>query len=313
MSQPPFLYLLSGLIIQSEINFPELLPHSHGIEPCEPDVVIRLGHISLGLDNALDTGVLYSARIGRFLLTMPGIARYLAQDGREIIVQPESSSNVDEVRLFLLGSVWSALLHQRGLLALHASAVLTPRGVVLLAGCSSAGKSALACAFYLRGYPVLADDSVAITVQGNTVLAHPSFPQLRIWPDVAYTLGINYDELLLLRPKLLKRAISVEKNFPLTPLPVHALYLLSEHNNQNVRIERVSGMARFHVLLTYTARERFLSGLGLRQLHFQQATQVAQRILISRIFRPDDPIAFDELIEKIAHDLDFPVPAGVRA
>ena len=63
-----------------------------------------------------------------------------------------------DIRVFLLGSCLGALLHQRGVLALHASAIETDQGAVLFMGDSGMGKSTTLQAFIKRGYKMLADD-----------------------------------------------------------------------------------------------------------------------------------------------------------
>ena len=51
-----------------------------------------------------------------------------------------------DVRVFLLGSCIGALLHQRGILVLHAGAIHTDKGAVLFTGPWGIGKSTLLAA-----------------------------------------------------------------------------------------------------------------------------------------------------------------------
>src|SRR5207244_417714 len=65
----------------------------------------------------------------------------------------------DAARLVLLGSCTGALLYQRGLIPLHANAVVTPRGgAVLIAGRIGAGKSTTTLSLLRMGHRLLADD-----------------------------------------------------------------------------------------------------------------------------------------------------------
>jgi hypothetical protein len=64
------------------------------------------------------------------MLTVPNIGRYLVRDGREIIVDPAPDAPDRDVRLFLLGSTLGILCHQRGLLPIHANAIVVGGGAV---------------------------------------------------------------------------------------------------------------------------------------------------------------------------------------
>ena len=165
-----FDYSLFGLSVRSEIPLPELFPAE--IE-CEPDVAIRVGTINSderapGL-HELGDGLL-------FVATDAG--RYRIAGGREIIIEPNAGAPDRNVRLFLLGSAFGALLHQRGLLPLHANAVEIDGKAVAFMGPSGAGKSTLAAWFHDRGHRVIADDVcvVGLDTDGRPYAA-PGLPR----------------------------------------------------------------------------------------------------------------------------------------
>ena len=73
--------------------------------------------------------------------------------------------------------------------ALHASGVLTSRGVVAFAGRSHAGKSTFAYALSRRGFAQWADDGVVIRVSGGAVHAVPLAFQVRLRPESSRLFG----------------------------------------------------------------------------------------------------------------------------
>jgi hypothetical protein len=297
-----FDYTISGLHLRSDIELPELAaaPETAG----QAEVSLTLGETPERLENPVNRGVLYEAAPSQFFLKMPNIARYWVCNGNEILITPESGSLLEELRLFLLGTVWAALLHQRGLLVLHASGILTPQGAVLLMGRSSAGKSSLAAAFYQRGYPVLGDDTIAVDVVAGQPLAYPAFAQLRLWPDMLHELGIGPEETLPMRPKLPKRIFPTSNGFNPAPQPLRAIYLLGADIETELKLEKAQGMGRFSTLLNNTFREKFLSGLGVRPQHFQKVSQVAQKTPVATLIRPNQGAQFDRLINAILEDLE---------
>jgi hypothetical protein len=293
-----FHYTAYGLTIESAIQCPDLLPGGN-----RPDVTIRYGDVPTALENPRDRGVLFQLQPGRFLLQLDDIARYLVSGGQEIVVDQVPDSDKDAVRLFLLGSAMGALLHQRGLLVLHGSAIETPRGAVIFVGPSGNGKSTLAAAFCRRGYRLVADDVCAVTLnEQNAPMVLPAYPQLKLWADVVKRLDREQDELRRVRPHLEKYALPLPDNFVAHALPLHAVYALHPTNTQTLEMQVREGMARFTVLTRNTYRERFLAGLDMKPTHFQLASTTAKQIRVCQVTRPSWPFMLDELVEMLEQD-----------
>lgn len=293
-----FHYTAYGLHIASALECPELLP---GEGP--PDVSIRYGSVPSALDNPKDTGVLYQAKPNHFLLTLDRIGRFLVSAGREVVIEPLPHSLEEEIRLFLFGSVFGALLHQRGLLVLHASAIETPHGAVLFVGPSGLGKSSLAGAFVQRGFRLVADDVCALACDTNGVpQVLPAYPQIKLWADMLNILEHQTAGLCRVRQPLEKYAVPLHDRFVNGPLPVAAVYLLSTGNSPQLSVTRLERPERFEVFVNHTYRPYFLDGLGLRQQHFQLASAAAKAVRVSRISRPAFPVRLAELADVVEQD-----------
>ena len=163
-------YKAFGLTVSSSMPCPELLPGAG-----EPDVTVTYGDVPRDLAGAKGRGVCYQAAPGELLLRVDGVAQFLVRGGSEIIIDRHPAASDDDVRLFLLGSAFGALLHQRGILALHGSTVKVGDGCVVFLGRSGMGKSTLATILARRGYPCLGDD-VAPSPSGRTALRTPRRP-----------------------------------------------------------------------------------------------------------------------------------------
>jgi hypothetical protein len=296
-----FHYTISGLHLQSEWELPELVPAPDAGQPAQ--VRLLRAETPSALENPSRRGVLYQASPSQFLLQMPNIASYWVRNGEEILVNPQPESREEEVRLFLLGTVWAALLHQREFLVLHASGVITLKGAVIFMGRSGGGKSSLAAAFYRRGYPALGDDTIAVDVLDGKTLAYPTFPQLRLWPDMLHALGVAPKETIALRPNLPKRGLPTAEGFCTKAQPIHAIYVLGSHIGEEIMLEKVPGMARFNTLRHNTFREKFLSGLGVRAVHFKKVTEVAQKTSVYQLTRPEKDGNLPDLVDVIVKDL----------
>ena len=298
-ASPSFRYSVYGLTVESWIPFPELEPAPEG---AKADVVFRLGDVPAELPGCRQKGARFQVTSGRLLVWLDQVARYLVSDGREVVVQPESGALESDLRLFLLCSPMGALLHQRGFLPLHASAIATPRGAVVFMGGSGAGKSTLAASFQRRGFRVLADDISAVRFAPDGVpWVMPGLPQLKLWPDAISRLGSNADDLARLRPQVEKRALPFRETFHAEPLPLDHIYLLRVRAAKDVAIERISGMDRLPRLMQNAYRAQFVPGLGLSAELFEAASRVANAVRLTCISRSaeGDP---DLVADRIAQD-----------
>ena len=113
--------------------------------------------LATALPTPIASGVYWQADAATFLMEVPQIARFQVRAG---VVEYTCLGSLEEAAVRAVGSglpVAAAWVLQ-GYLALHAAAVATPTGTVILAGPSTAGKSVLAATLAARGCPVLADE-----------------------------------------------------------------------------------------------------------------------------------------------------------
>ena len=122
------------------------------------DVTIRRGGVPTALPAPEAGGVAWRHADRRMLLHFLCGARFLVEDGRIIRYETERGADESDVRVLLLGAVWSVLGWQRGLLPLHASSVARGPDLHAFVGESGAGKSTLAAALARHGYPLFTDD-----------------------------------------------------------------------------------------------------------------------------------------------------------
>jgi hypothetical protein len=288
-----------GLNIVSYMDLPEFLP-GYGESS---DVVVDYGTVPHSLDDVRAKGVRYQAGPGRFLLTVDGIARYLVADGREIFIQKAADAEDDAVRLFLQGSVFGALLHQRGVLPLHASAILANGKAVLFCGVSGVGKSTLAGAFFKRGYPVLADDICALSPGDDGMpMVLPGFPQIKLWADATRELEEDFASLPRVRQDLKKYGLLLKAGFCAEPTHLDRIYVLRTTNADRFEMVTLNGLEKFGALIKNTYRFRFTEGLGSKLEHFNQCAVVGRHADARQVTRPMRGFRIDELMDLIEKD-----------
>ena len=214
-----FFYRACGLNIHSEILLPELIEVAAGTA----DLTIKRGKLEQPPSTSLNQGFHFQcsedgAEVNFFWEV---IGAFAVRSGNEIVV--DSLPEVEEalIRLPLLGTIFATLLYQRGLLVLHSSAVDIDGQCVVFIGEKGMGKSTTAMSLIRQGNRPVSDDIAAIDLNhadGPVVL--PSFPQFKIWPDAAESLGHNPEELPLVVSGMTKRFHRANEGFSLEPVPL---------------------------------------------------------------------------------------------
>jgi len=291
-------YEAFGLTISAPFACPELVP-SDG----QPDVHIRHGAVPDGLVDPVARGVRFQATRDRFWLKVDGVAKLLVVGGREITIDRELDSTDDDVRVFLFGSAFGALLHQRGLLPFHASAIEVNGSAVAFLGPSGVGKSTLAAALARRGYRVMADDVAAISVEASRVLLVPGYPQLKVWADAVEKLGEDKSALRQVRANLEKYGIPLQEQYCRERTPLGRIYVLESKNNGSLELTEIRGTEKLTALVGNTYRLHFLGSGAGRAPNFEQCAAVAARTVVMRLRRPTRPFLLEDLADLAEQDI----------
>ena len=300
MSRALHHYAAYGLRVHSPIALP-FVPASSGPDEA-PDVAVRVGAVPAALPAPVDKRGHWQSAPGAFLLNVDGVARYLVTEGRDILVEPRGSDR--DVSVFLTGSVFAALLQQRGVVTLHASAIETQAGAVLFLGRSGDGKSSLLAAMVQRGHAMLADDVAGVVLdRGGRPMVLSAFPCARLWADVLDELGWQPRTRRRVRKDMEKYLVPVER-FRAAPLAVRAAYMLTPSPGIGIEIEPCTRRAAFECLLRkYTYRKGYLSGLSQRPAHFRAVAAMARQVPVVRVKRPAHPLRINALADEIERSL----------
>ena len=292
-SRPPRDYEAYGLSVRSPIPLPFTPVHRAG----EPDVTVRIGATPAALPPPVVKLAFREIAPGAFLLSVDDVARYLVTNGRDVLVEPRGGSDHD-LGVVLGGSmVFAALLQQRGVVTLHASAIETEAGAVLFAGRSGIGKSSLLGAFVRRGYTMLADDVVGVVLDAaGRVAALPAFPSMKLWADALQEL--DWQGQGRVRPELEKYIVPIER-FRTAPLAVRAVFALEVHDRDGVEVRPVQAADAFQQHWKSIYRKRVARGLGQRSAFSLVVAVMARRVPVVRVARPAHPFRLDALADRI--------------
>ncbi len=264
-----------GLGIRSALPLPEFVASA-----AAADVDVRLGRVKRFPSETTAAGSYFRATAEEAYLFWENVGAFLVLEGREIIADPVPGVEDRVLRLFILGPALGVLLHQRGLLVLHASAVELNGGAVAFLGGAGWGKSTLAAALYARGHGVMSDDVTAVELDGPRPTALPGFPQLKLWPEAAAALGVSPATLARLHPQLEKRAYDASRGFPEAPLPLSRIYVLAEGMSQEV--EPIRPQEALLELVRHSYGIRMLQAVRPSS-HFRQCAALASTVPVCRL------------------------------
>ena len=288
-------YRVSGLEVASEVTLPGLIP---GNPNGTPDVTIRRAAVPRTLDGASAIGPTWQRADGRFLMHVPNVARFLLEGGSSIAFEAEKDAELQDVAVFLSGSVFGVLLHQRNHIVLHASAVLVGGKAVLFCGPSGAGKSTLAAALGEHGYPLIADDQCAIEIGNDGIpRIQPDGRQLRLWEKSIAELGLDERRGDPMRNRLRKFYVEPVAASD-AAVPIGAVYALLEIRGQQLPdIERPNIVDATKLLVANAYRPLLVHRLDQREIYFRAAAALTAT---SGIFRLKRHFAFDEMPATVA-------------
>jgi hypothetical protein len=271
--------------LRSELPLAELGAEAQAGD--RPLVDVRLGSVPATLPGAEPPAWGLQAAGDSALLTVTGIARFLVRGGREIVIDPLPGGSDRNVRLFLLGSALGLICHQRGLLPLHANAIVAGDGAYAFAGHSGAGKSTLAAHFARAGYEILCDDVCVISFDDDgTPLAWPGLPRLKLWGDAADAFGHDRSALDRAVEGMDKYYVPMSPSGEPRPVPLRRLYLLAKaEEGAETSFERLSGHAAMEAALGQTYRANYLRPLGLAAQNFRQCAALVAHTEVYEVRR----------------------------
>lgn len=288
-------YAAYGITIQVPFSCPALSPALPG---AVPDVVVGEGVVPRQLPSPHAEGVCWQAAPGCFLWRGGARAgRFLAEGGGRVTLQRSRRAEEELLAFHFLDAVLAAVLHQRGLLVLHADAAITPNGAVAISGETGAGKSTTLAALLKRACAMLSDDITALGPgQDGSIQVLPGIPQMHLCEDSAQGLGYDIAGLPRFRWRQTKAAVETRSAMAANPVRLRALYLLRTHSGDGVPIHTLTGVEKFAAL------QGCVYGPLLPAEHpekFKLLASVAAQATVARIERPARHWMVDEVVARI--------------
>lgn len=287
----PYRYTAFGLNIGSEIPIPDLYPSEN-----VPQVFVDIGDVPTNLSNPTLKRRTYQLSTNEFILKVANVGDFYVINGNRITINPNKTFNQNDLRVFLLGPAFGALLHQRKALLLHASAVAVNGSAILFMGNSGVGKSTFAHIFNELGYETISDDlSFLVKNSDGKIYIHSGIPRLKLWKDVmtAFDKDIDCHEQVMTNYE--KYHVYPQKVMSSNSFPVSKAYLLEKSDQSTSTIIKLEGIDKINSIIHSTYRKHYVEYLGIKKEHFSLCFDLAKQVDVLKISRQCSQFVKEEL------------------
>lgn len=289
-------YRAYDLNIDSELALPEL-PAAAGFSRAPADVTIQLRPASTAeLQGMTEYAPELRMGPGKIWIQVPQVGRFLAVEGREIVIDPDAGADERTVRVYLLGSVLGGLLGQRGNLVLHGNVIRIGNSAMVCLGRSGAGKSTLAAAFLKRGHAVVADDVAAINGDGFVL---PGIARIKLWQNSARFLQIETAGMERIQDDIDKFNIPLSDDSLREAIAVKWIFALEIGNRPDVELVPLDGFQKVPPLVGHAYRPEFTFGAEMQALHFDRCSRLARKVRVATVRRPPDISKLDDIVDTL--------------
>lgn len=295
---PEYFYRAYGLTIRSELALPEL----EATLPGPADVVVRFAQTGRP---APATGSVFEFGADTQFLAWSGAGAFRIRGTREIEIERAAGTGDRLLALPLLGPVMALLLHLRGKLVLHASAVAAgDRGAIFL-GDKRAGKSTTAAALVAAGNRLLTDDVLAFdTMPTGGLGILPAYPQIKLAPDSAQAVKIDATVEPRIHHAIDKRQHRLPQRFSHASVGVRRIYVLER--GTKAKVTPMPLQTALLALLRFSYVTRF-EGAALHGAsaagHLRLCAELAGSVGVRRLIAPAGLERLDELVTLVERDL----------
>lgn len=277
-------YSVAGLRVTSDLQLPGLIGQS--VAPATADIIIARA--------VLPPPVPPADPLAELLVEIPGVMRMAMRHGNRLAYDPLLGARPADLALFLGGTGFGGLLHQRGRVVLHASAVLMDGRAVLFCGASGAGKSTLATAMVDAGFGHIADDFCAIDFGADgTPMVAPDGRRHKLWQHAIDGLALPDRRGRAVQTGLDKYFVDPRETIT-KAIPIGAIYALGVADQ--IKVERIRPLEMLHIMMANAYRPHLVTLMKQQRLYLDVTSRLASRTAIRRLLRP---LRFDRMPEVI--------------
>ena len=250
------------------------------------DVEIRQVDTISSVKNPVMSNDWISISPSEFSMTVKNVGSFYAGTGTNIEFIPDEKADRASVELYMNGSIYGAILHQRNILPLHGSSFIYADSGVMFCGDSGAGKSSLTSSFCLNGAGFLTDDVTPILFEEEKPHIWPKSGKVKLWDDSLQQFNKETDALTKIRPEDEKYYFPIESKV-LKAHPLNYILILQITETDEVTFEKVQKVEAFSYLHHEIYRREYLGAMPETEAAYLEKISLICNVAdIHRVNRP---------------------------
>jgi hypothetical protein len=295
-----------GLVFRSDVPL-LLVPRIEVSEGQPIDVVVQRGSLPRVAPPPACGSVVCWSKGQDAGFQVPTVGEFRATAGQEIVYDLNEGADVGRVPAYVIGVSMALILHQRGFLVLHGSAVEHDGRCFAFVAPKYHGKSTLSAALQARGCKLVTDDLIPVRIdESGLPTVTPAYPFSKVWPDAFAAIGEDADKSPRFLEGFDKRLRVVgEEGMAQEPVPLMRVYVLEWSDKLDV--DRLPRAEAFQQTVTHTHHHvlPLISETSRGQIdHFQALGSVLRHTTVSRLRRPRNLDGLDEVCDLLLDDFD---------
>lgn len=250
------------------------------------DVKIEITGIKHTVNSPAFNDGYYVLNQTEFSMNVDGVACFYAAGGNFVSIVPAPSADKNAIELYLNGSVYGAILHQRRILPLHGSSFVYHNKGILICGDTGAGKSSVTAAFCLDGAEFLTDDVTPILFKDDKPQIWALSDRIKLWQDTLNQLDRDHsglDKIDQETDKFYYPIISYQGIMT----KFDRIYIIEPDGDHVTKIFEITGASKFMSLRREIYRYEYLQGMSENEIvYFRNLADISNNCPIFRITRP---------------------------
>lgn len=250
------------------------------------DVVIHEVDVARTVEHPLYDDGYWQMNHNEFAMKVAGVGSFYACNGEEAEYAPETGVTRESVELYLNGSVYGAILHQRKILPLHGSC-FSDQGIgVMLCGESGAGKSSLTAAFCLSGSEFLTDDVTPLLFRGGKPYIQALSDRIKLWDHSLKQLGLVNIGMKRIDPGTDKYYYDIEADMQRNS-SLDMILVLAVGEGYKIELREITGASKVSTLRNEIYRWEYLQGMPENETkYFSDLVAVSKNTVLFEVVRP---------------------------
>lgn len=251
------------------------------------DVDIEISTQKKQVSSALYDDGYYRLNETEFCMDVENVGWFYAERGKYInlVLYPEATKA--SVELYLNGSTYGAILHQRKLMPIHGSSFVYNAKGIMLCGESGAGKSSLTASFCENGSQFLTDDVSPIKFIEQNPFILPLSDRIKLWQDSLEQLNYPKGELTQIWKDYSKFYLPITSN-DVKPFPLDIIFILEKYSGNQVEISEVKAVEKFEALRNEIYRWEYLEGMkNTEASYLKNIIGLINNVKVFKVFRPE--------------------------